>query len=683
MVDKITSPIGANELIEKTNEIIDNLGAGVSALDDLSDVSITSAATGQLLQFDGTEWVNGTISSSDIETALGYTPYSSANPDGFISSASLTALTDVTISNAQDGQALVYDSTAGKWINSSSSGSPAWGSISGTLSDQTDLKNALDAKQSTSTAVTHTASSAVGSASRPVYIASNGAATTIGYTIETSVPAGAVFTDTKNSTGSSDSSAKLFVVGATAQETETQTFSNDAVFIDTSGQLNSTTPTVSEDSTVVATTKWVNDKGYGNVKSVNNAQPDANGNVTISIPDTSTLVTTGTAQNITGVKTFVGEKRIKFKQQYTSDKLGFTLYNGSGGELAGFELRPNTVSSASVLHLTAPNSQSTLLGFRYWNDSTSGKEIVIPKPSSNGIYYLPLSFKNDSTTVSTDSNGVADLSTLIPDVSGKQDTSNLVTSLSSGSTDTQYPSAKCVYNTIESIGTSVAANTSAIAENTTNIASNTSAIADITTLIPSAATSSNQLADKSFVNSSIATNTANFIGTFNSLTELNAYSGTKTNNDYAFVATTDTAGNTLYDRYKYVASTSTWTFEYELNNSSFTAAQWAAINSEITAASKVTRSGTVAVGSTIQPVYTNASGVVQAIAYTIAKSVPSDAKFTDTTYTVMTGATSSVAGASGLVPQPVAGDNAKFLRGDGTWAEAGSSYAMVVTDYTN
>lgn len=35
----------------------------------------------------------------------------------------------------------------------------------------------------------------------------------------------------------------------------------------------------------------------------------------------------------------------------------------------------------------------------------------------------------------------------------------------------------------------------------------------------------------------------------------------------------------------------------------------------------------------------------------------------------MTGATSSAAGAKGLVPAPAAGDNVKFLRGDGTWAD--------------
>lgn len=121
--------------------------------------------------------------------------------------------------------------------------------------------------------------------------------------------------------------------------------------------------------------------------------------------------------------------------------------------------------------------------------------------------------------------------------------------------------------------------------NTTNIgqiSTNTADIADIDALIPNQASTSNQLADKDFVNSSIATNTANFIGTFNSVAELEAYSGTLTNNDYAFVSTTDTAGNTLYDRYKWNGSE--WLFEYELNNSSFTAVQWAAINSGATTA---------------------------------------------------------------------------------------------------
>lgn len=108
-------------------------------------------------------------------------------------------------------------------------------------------------------------------------------------------------------------------------------------------------------------------------------------------------------------------------------------------------------------------------------------------------------------------------------------------------------------------------------------------INSITALIPSQASASNQLADKGFVNSSVATNTANFVGTFNTVEELEAVQN-PTNNDYGFVISTDTAGNVVYNRYKYIASTNTWAFEYALNNSSFTASQWAAIQSGITAA---------------------------------------------------------------------------------------------------
>ena len=42
------------------------------------------------------------------------------------------------------------------------------------------------------------------------------------------------------------------------------------------------------------------------------------------------------------------------------------------------------------------------------------------------------------------------------DVSGKEDKSNKVTSLSSSSTDTQYPSAKCVYDLIGDVETILA-----------------------------------------------------------------------------------------------------------------------------------------------------------------------------------------------------------------------------------
>ena len=89
-------------------------------------------------------------------------------------------------------------------------------------------------------------------------------------------------------------------------------------------------------------------------------------------------------------------------------------------------------------------------------------------------------------------------------------------------------------------------------------------------------------ATQNFVNSSIATSTATFRGTYNSLTELEAV--TADENDYGFVVATDSAGNTVYNRYKYTTATTpaSWVFEYALNNSSFTAQQWASINSGVT-----------------------------------------------------------------------------------------------------
>ncbi len=82
-----------------------------------------------------------------------------------------------------------------------------------------------------------------------------------------------------------------------------------------------------------------------------------------------------------------------------------------------------------------------------------------------------------------------------------------------------------------------------------------------------------------FVNSSVASNTAYFKGTYSSVAELETIADV-TNNDYAFVISVDDNGNTVYNRYKY--SNNNWMFEYALNNSSFTANQWNTINSGIT-----------------------------------------------------------------------------------------------------
>ena len=117
--------------------------------------------------------------------------------------------------------------------------------------------------------------------------------------------------------------------------------------------------------------------------------------------------------------------------------------------------------------------------------------------------------------------------------------------------------------------------------------------------IPAAASAQNKLATEGFVNSSVATNTATYRGAYNLVSDLSlttaatqeqiatALSGeiaTADNNDYCFVQipVADATPTVIarVDRYKYDGTD--WSFEYSLNNSGFTAAQWDALNSGIT-----------------------------------------------------------------------------------------------------
>lgn len=87
-------------------------------------------------------------------------------------------------------------------------------------------------------------------------------------------------------------------------------------------------------------------------------------------------------------------------------------------------------------------------------------------------------------------------------------------------------------------------------------------------------------------------------------------------------------------------------------------------------------------GSSTQPVYFS-GGKPVACSYTLGKSVPADALFTDHTYGNMKGATSSAAGSAGLVPAPNIGDQLKFLRADGTWViPPNNSYSVGTSSYS-
>ena len=91
---------------------------------------------------------------------------------------------------------------------------------------------------------------------------------------------------------------------------------------------------------------------------------------------------------------------------------------------------------------------------------------------------------------------------------------------------------------------------------------------------------------------------------------------------------------------------------------------------------------TTTAGSATQPVYFS-GGKPVACSYTLGKSVPADALFTDHTYGNMKGATSSSAGSAGLVPAPNIGEQLKFLRADGTWViPTNTTYSVGTTSYS-
>ena len=137
-----------------------------------------------------------------------------------------------------------------------------------------------------------------------------------------------------------------------------------------------------------------------------------------------------------------------------------------------------------------------------------------------------------------------------------------------------------------------ALNSGATSTNIAQITTNQTDISTINGKIPSAASTSNQLADKAFVNSSISNMAANYVTSdaqgdnFATKAALLAgpyyYKGqsyTLTNNDYALVESDETKNNAT-TRYMYDGVQ--WNFQYIVNNAPFNQAQLDAINSTIT-----------------------------------------------------------------------------------------------------
>lgn len=137
--------------------------------------------------------------------------------------------------------------------------------------------------------------------------------------------------------------------------------------------------------------------------------------------DLDDYVTLATNQNITGEKTFAGDKRIKFKGSTTGSKMGFTCYSNTNVETGWMESQGTTAAANKKMRLgiwdTNTSATDNDLGFQYRKgNSTYYNLYVAPgyNSPSESTHYIPVGFTDGNTTVEADRTGIVDLSSILP-----------------------------------------------------------------------------------------------------------------------------------------------------------------------------------------------------------------------------------------------------------------------------
>ena len=144
-------------------------------------------------------------------------------------------------------------------------------------------------------------------------------------------------------------------------------------------------------------------------------------------------------------------------QNETIEKINEIIDN-LGGTSTDVQVNGTSITSNGVANLvtnTAYDSSSNKIATMSdipdaqvqsnWNETnTSSKAYIQNKPTIPTVPTNVSAFTNDAGYL-----------TQHQSLSGYQTTSNLVTSISSSSTNSQYPSALCVYNALQSAGSAI------------------------------------------------------------------------------------------------------------------------------------------------------------------------------------------------------------------------------------
>ena len=131
---------------------------------------------------------------------------------------------------ASGGTAITMVTTGDKYTWNNKSNLTIGTTSTTALAGDTKYAGASTAGGAATSAAKLTNTSKIGDTNKPVYFTANGVPSAISYTIDASVPSTAVFTDTLNTAGSTDTSSKIYLVGATSQAANPQTYSDNQVY---------------------------------------------------------------------------------------------------------------------------------------------------------------------------------------------------------------------------------------------------------------------------------------------------------------------------------------------------------------------------------------------------------------------------------------------------------------------
>ena len=126
----ITTPLTGQYLQYNGTSWVNTYSGFVQAIANCTDVVLTSPSAGQILKYNGTDWVNAVLNLSQSLSGLSdvglsslvsgqYLKFNGTNwSNSTIPSPSIATCTDVNISGISNNEALLWNSSTSKWVNS-------------------------------------------------------------------------------------------------------------------------------------------------------------------------------------------------------------------------------------------------------------------------------------------------------------------------------------------------------------------------------------------------------------------------------------------------------------------------------------------------------------------------------------------------------------------------------------